>query len=226
MYCKKCGTYNQDQNNFCVSCNEYLKSGVNKETFSENSGNGEGPANKAVSIEKNPSNPNSSQASQQFTNQNSNGYQNTNGSQNTSGYQTFNGYQNQNTYQNQNGYQNQNTYQNGYQNSGYQNSNTYYNQNQGPYAVKNVNDIPEEYRPISSWGYLGYMLLFGIPIAGFVMLLIYSFGGTQNINLRNFARSYLILMIIAVILVTIIFIAAGAMVSNIFSNELIRELSR
>lgn len=50
------------------------------------------------------------------------------------------------------------------------------------------------------WGYFGYELLFSIPCVGFILLLIFSFGGTQNVNLKNFARSYFCLLIIAVVL--------------------------
>lgn len=71
-----------------------------------------------------------------------------------------------------------------------------------------VNQIPEEYKPISMWGYFGYEILFAIPIIGFILLLIFSFGGTRNKNLKNFARSYFCFLIIVVILILIL-IAAG-----------------
>ena len=63
------------------------------------------------------------------------------------------------------------------------------------YTTKTVN-IPEEYKPISMWGYFGYELLFSIPCVGFILLLVFAFGGTKNVNLRNFARSYFCYMII------------------------------
>ena len=72
----------------------------------------------------------------------------------------------------------------------------------------NYNTIPEEYKPISMWGYFGYELLFAIPLVGFILLLVFSFGGTQNKNLKNFARSYFCFLIILVILVAVL-IAAG-----------------
>ena len=50
-------------------------------------------------------------------------------------------------------------------------------------------NIPEDYRPISMWGYFGYELLFSIPCIGFILLIVFSVGGTKNVNLRNFARS-------------------------------------
>lgn len=68
-----------------------------------------------------------------------------------------------------------------------------------------------DYRPISMWGYFGYELLFSIPLIGFIMLLVFSFGGTQNVNLKNFARSYFCYFIIVAILlvVSIVFIASA-----------------
>ena len=68
----------------------------------------------------------------------------------------------------------------------------------------NENNIPFEYKPISMWGSFGYQILFSIPIIGFILLLVFSFGGTQNKNLKNYARSYFCFMILAIILVAII----------------------
>lgn len=62
-------------------------------------------------------------------------------------------------------------------------------------------NIPSEYQPISMWGYFGYQLLFSIPCVGFILILVFAFGGAKNINLRNYARSFLCVYIIAVALV-------------------------
>ncbi len=70
-------------------------------------------------------------------------------------------------------------------------------------------NLPEEYRPISMWGYFGYQILFSIPCVGFIALLIFAFGGTKNVNLKNFARSYFCFTIILVILVVLFTIAFG-----------------
>lgn len=72
-------------------------------------------------------------------------------------------------------------------------------------------NIPEEYRPISMWGYFGYELLFSIPCIGFVLLLVFAFGGTKNKNLRNFARSYFCYFIIVMILVAIFIVLGGGL---------------
>ena len=68
--------------------------------------------------------------------------------------------------------------------------------------------IPEEYRPISMWGYFGYELLFSIPCIGFILLIVFALGGTKNVNLRNFARSYFCFLIIVVVLILIL-VATG-----------------
>ena len=83
---------------------------------------------------------------------------------------------------------------------------------------REVINIPAEYKPISAWGYVGYQLLFSIPCVGFIFLLIYAFGGTSNINLKNFARSYFCVLILLIIVFTIIFgilIALGFSISEI-----------
>lgn len=77
-------------------------------------------------------------------------------------------------------------------------------------------NIPEEYRPISMWGYFGYELLFSIPCVGFILLIIFAVGGTKNVNLRNFARSYFCFLIILVVLFVILLATGlvGSMVSG------------
>jgi hypothetical protein len=71
-----------------------------------------------------------------------------------------------------------------------------------------VNSIPAEYQPISMWGYFGYEILFSLPCIGFILLCVFAFGGTQNKNLKNFARSYFCFLIIVLILIAIL-VASG-----------------
>ncbi len=74
---------------------------------------------------------------------------------------------------------------------------------QYPYPILQV---PEDHKPISAWGYLGYTLLFCIPVISIIFVLIYSFGGTKNINLRNYARSFGILWIASAIIAALFFV--------------------
>ena len=78
----------------------------------------------------------------------------------------------------------------------------------------NDKNLPYEYKPISMWGYFGYEILFSIPFIGFILLLVFSFGGTKNINLRNFARSYFCFSIIVIIFIAIIFLLYGSSYVN------------
>ena len=64
--------------------------------------------------------------------------------------------------------------------------------------------IPPEYTPISMWGYFGYQILFAIPLIGFIFLIVFALGGTRNINLRNYARSYFCLLIILIVLILVV----------------------
>lgn len=73
-------------------------------------------------------------------------------------------------------------------------------------------NIPEEYRPISMWGYFGYEILFSIPIVGFICLIVFAIGA-KNVNKKNFARSYFCYTIIVCLIAIVIFaimMASGA----------------
>jgi hypothetical protein len=69
------------------------------------------------------------------------------------------------------------------------------------------NMIPEEYRPISMWGYFGYEILFSIPVVGFICLIIFALGA-KNVNKKNFARSYFCYTIICFLVFAIVFAIA------------------
>ena len=70
-------------------------------------------------------------------------------------------------------------------------------------------NVPAEYKPISMWGYFGYEILFSIPCVGFILLCVFSFGGTQNVNLKNFARSYFCFFILAAVLILLLTVIFG-----------------
>ena len=68
--------------------------------------------------------------------------------------------------------------------------------------MDNNNNIPYNYKPLSPWAYFGYQLLFTIPLIGFIFLLVFAFNN-DNINRRNFARSYFCSLILAIIIILI-----------------------
>ena len=73
------------------------------------------------------------------------------------------------------------------------------------------NGYSTQYRPISAWGYIGYNLLFAIPLVGFILLIVFAVSDA-NINRRNYARSFLCLLLIGAIITAIIMISGGTSV--------------
>lgn len=58
--------------------------------------------------------------------------------------------------------------------------------------------LDPRYEPISAWGYLGYQILFAIPVIGWLFLIIFACNGS-NLNRRAFARSYFCVLLIGLI---------------------------
>jgi len=69
--------------------------------------------------------------------------------------------------------------------------------------AQNYDNVPSNLRPISAWGYVGYQLLFSIPLVGFILLIVFSFDDS-NINRRNFARSYFVVFLLGIILAVVL----------------------
>ena len=65
-----------------------------------------------------------------------------------------------------------------------------------------------KFRPLSPWAYFGYQILFSIPILGFIFLIVFALSG-DNINRRNFARSYFCILVIAIIIFAIVMAIIG-----------------
>ena len=78
-------------------------------------------------------------------------------------------------------------------------------------------NIPSSYQPISAWGYFGYQILFSIPIIGFILLVVFALSD-ENINRRNFARSYFCAILIGIILAIVFGAAIMEMLSEINGN--------
>ena len=59
--------------------------------------------------------------------------------------------------------------------------------------------IPNEYRPLSAWGYVGYNILFCLPLAGFIFVIVFALDNSY-IARRNYARSALCWILIGIII--------------------------
>ena len=78
--------------------------------------------------------------------------------------------------------------------------------------------IPLAYKPLSAWGYVGYQILFSIPLVGLVCLIIFSCGASSNKSLTNFARSYwcwLLVLFVILLFVCIVCLILGISFSSL-----------
>ena len=64
-------------------------------------------------------------------------------------------------------------------------------------------DGTEQFRPISAWGYVGYSILFSIPIIGFILIIVFSLSDA-NINRRCYARSFLCWFLLSIIILIVV----------------------
>ena len=79
-------------------------------------------------------------------------------------------------------------------------------------------------KPISAWGYVGYSILWGIPVLGWLILLCTAlFSGNQN--KKSYARSFfcaflLILLVVLVVAVVIVALVATGIITQDTINGL------
>ena len=62
--------------------------------------------------------------------------------------------------------------------------------------------LPEAYRPLSPWTYFGLGILYSLPLVGWIFLIVHAVG-SQNLNRRNYARSYFCVYVLAIILIAV-----------------------
>ena len=95
-------------------------------------------------------------------------------------------------------------------------------QRQSSYSLDNDSSQGSPYEVLSSWGFVGSMLLMAIPFVGFIITIVWASGGVTNLNRRNLARGYLILMaLVAVIYVPLVLVLVSKMGSGTILNRLI-----
>ena len=56
-------------------------------------------------------------------------------------------------------------------------------------------NLPPELRPLSPWAYFGYEILYAIPLIGWIFLVCHALAA-QNVNKRNFARSFFVIYVL------------------------------
>ncbi len=64
-----------------------------------------------------------------------------------------------------------------------------------------------QFNILSPWAYIGYNILFSLPIIGLIMMIVFAVDkDTYNLNRRNYARSMLYVMLLVAALSTIMII--------------------
>ena len=66
-----------------------------------------------------------------------------------------------------------------------------------------MENLPEEYKPLSPWTYFLLNIVYAIPLIGIIVLIVMALGGTDNINKRNYARSFFCSLLVSAILILI-----------------------
>ena len=91
----------------------------------------------------------------------------------------------------------------------------YYNQAPGyGSAQKNC-------EPLGVGSYIGMFFLSAIPMAGFIMLLVWAFGGSVNLNKKNYARAILLMSLI-VIGIWVVLLIIGLSIGGSILDDLYR----
>ncbi len=72
---------------------------------------------------------------------------------------------------------------------------------------------------MSVGSYLGTIILLGIPLVGFILMLVWAFGSDVNPNKKNLCRAMLILAVIGIVLAIVFGGIMASLLGNLF-NEL------
>jgi uncharacterized membrane protein len=69
-------------------------------------------------------------------------------------------------------------------------------------------------QPMSVKDWLITLLLMSIPLVGFVLLFVYAFGSSENVNKQNWAKAQLIFIAIIIGLMIVFFSIFGAIFAS------------
>ena len=75
-----------------------------------------------------------------------------------------------------------------------------------------------KYEQISTLGFLGILLLLGIPVVGPILMIVWACGGCRKLQKRRFARAKLILAVFNLLLSVALVFAAVRAVSNVMDQ--------
>ena len=70
------------------------------------------------------------------------------------------------------------------------------------------------FEPVSTGSFVGILLLMLIPLVNVIFLIVWACGGCRKINQQNFAKGFLIVLVIGVVIGVILGILIGLFVTN------------
>ena len=77
---------------------------------------------------------------------------------------------------------------------------------------------PASTTPLPVWKYVGIFLLMSIPILNIIMILVWSFGDSCNLNTKNYAKAVLVMFIIFVVLTIVSYFTIWNELSTLISG--------
>ena len=66
--------------------------------------------------------------------------------------------------------------------------------------------------------YLLMMVLFSLPVVGFVLMLYWGFSAHTAVNRKNFARAYLVFFVISLVLSSLMMGVLGSLTATVFES--------
>jgi len=91
------------------------------------------------------------------------------------------------------------------------------------YEKSVIETLPRKYRPIGTLNYFLYSILFAIPVVGFIFSLILSFRKIVNVNIKYYARLWLVINFVAIVF-TGIFVAGVILLTDVSILDIITKL--
>lgn len=95
--------------------------------------------------------------------------------------------------------------------------NTYQTQANVPHYASSNYEV-DRTRPLTVGSYIGMFLLMLIPLANIILLFVWAFDGSTNINKKNWARAALIMAAIGIGLSILFTILTAATIGSFYSN--------
>ena len=80
-----------------------------------------------------------------------------------------------------------------------------------------IRRLPKKYRPMGAWGYFWHMVLYAIPVLGWICL-IWGAVSDKNICRRSFARMYFTYYVVVLVLCVAV---AALMLAGVVSMDML-----